>query len=631
MKKQEGVFDAKQIVMLAVLLSGAALSVLNQTSVTPMLPVIKDELDVSSSLVQWLVSGFSLVSAVVIPVTAYMMTRFKTRNIFFASMGMFIVGSLICAVAPNFVFLLIGRILQAACAGVMMPLATNVMLLVFPIEKRGFALGIYSLITSLMPAIGPAVAGGLTDTLGWRSVYIIMLALGAAITLFAVFSLRNYGETNPVSLDVPSVILSALGLVALLYGISATSDEGLTPLTCGMIVAGIIIIAIFVVRQNRIETPVLKMEVFKHRRFTVGLAIIMIIMFAANGPAIVVPLLVQEGLGQSATVTGLMSIPTAIVGAIAALAAGRLFDRFGGRPLAITGSLIMALSFVAAAFMMEPYGVVWIVVCNMFWNLGMMSTCTPLNTWALGFLPDELIPHGNAMSTTLRQVSMSISIALFATLLAVASSGDASVSAQQAMVFGSRITFFLEAALCVIALILILVFVKPGQEAEFDSATEKEGERIHARDFMRIHLPVLKEDATLREAMELFIREGTTDSPVVNEKGNLVAFLSSSDIMRQLVSHNVLAPDLGGWSEIGDNSKLRDRLDQIIDCSVMTLATKNVVCVQANDSIEQICRVLSQKRFKKVPVLDGENLVGTINRDDVIGHIMKMLTRASSS
>ncbi|WP_251198176.1 DHA2 family efflux MFS transporter permease subunit [Anaerotardibacter muris] len=628
MSSKEHYLDKKQIIMVAVLIMGAAISVLNQTSITPMLPIIIQEMDVTSSTAQWLVSGFSLVTAVIIPVSAYLMKRFSTRAVYFVSMGLFIVGSALCCIAPNFAILMTGRIMQAACAGVLMPLATSIMLLVFPPERRGSAMGLYSLITSLMPAVGPAVAGGLTDTVGWRLVYIIMLVIALAITVFAIATLRNYGRAERVALDVPSVILSALGLVALLTGISLVGDGGFTLFSGGLMLAGIVIIALFVFRQTRLDQPVLNMAVFKYRRFVIGLSIVVVVMIIVGAPAATIPLIVQQGLGESPTITGLLSLPASLVGAATALTAGRLFDRIGGRPLALVGSSILVIAYLGAMCMVEEYGVLWMAAFMILTNLGMMFVTTPLNTWALGFLPDELIPHGNAMSNTLRQVGMSISISFFVVLMAVVANTQGGMANPQAVILGGRATFLCEGILALIVLAAIAIFVKQGQEAQIDAAQPKASSEALARDFMRIDTPFLTDKATLREAMALFNREGTTDSPIIDEKGRVVAFLSSGDIMAQLVERQVIAPDLTGWSMLDTNETFRTRLTDLIDRNVMGVATQNVVTVRADDSLDDVCRLLSKRQFKKVPVVEDGRLVGTINRDDVVHHIMDILAKA---
>lgn len=147
---------------------------------------------------------------------------------------------------------------------------------------------------------------------------------------------------------------------------------------------------------------------------------------------------------------------------------------------------------------------------------------------------------------------------------------------------------------------------------------------------MRINVPFLTMEATVREAMALFAKEGITDSPIIDEKGTVCAFPSSSDIMNQLVGHKMIAPDLSGWSTIGDNETLAGRLSDIIDRNVMGIATKNVVIVGADDSFEHVCALLAQRRFKKVPVVENGRLIGTINRDDVVQHILSILAKTEA-
>ena len=157
----------------------------------------------------------------------------------------------------------------------------------------------------------------------------------------------------------------------------------------------------------------------------------------------------------------------------------------------------------------------------------------------------------------------------------------------------------------------------------------QELERAKARDVMRINVPFLTEDMTVRGAMELFTREGVTDSPVIDAQGHVIAFLSSSDIMRQLVARNMLTPDYTGLVALAQNADMQSRLAEIIDRNVMGMATKNVITVHADSSFEHVCTLLAQKRFKKVPVVEDGRLVGTINRDDVVHHIMDALAKAN--
>ena len=171
----------KEMVMVAVLLAGTLLAVLNQTLLSPALPAIMGDLGVDATTVQWLTSGYSLVEAVVIPLSAYLIGRFSTRQLFISAFIIFTIGSLSATLAPNFWALLLGRVLQALCTGMSMPMVFTVILLIFPREKRGTAMGVIGLIIGFAPAVGPSLAGLLVDTVGWRALFAIVTTLAVIV------------------------------------------------------------------------------------------------------------------------------------------------------------------------------------------------------------------------------------------------------------------------------------------------------------------------------------------------------------------------------------------------------------------------------------------------------------------
>ncbi len=184
----ESSFNLRKLApLIAVLLSGAFITILNQTLLGTALPPIMKDLQITESTVQWLQSVFMLVNGIMIPVTAFLIDRFTTRRLFLTAMGLFTLGTLVCAVAPGFTFLLIGRILQASGAGIMMPLMQTIMFLIFPINKRGTAMGIFGLVISFAPAIGPSLSGWLVDQFPWRSVFIVVLPIAVANIIAAYF------------------------------------------------------------------------------------------------------------------------------------------------------------------------------------------------------------------------------------------------------------------------------------------------------------------------------------------------------------------------------------------------------------------------------------------------------------
>lgn len=317
----------KELVMVGVLLVGVLLAVLNQTLLSPALPAIMGDLQVDATTVQWLTSGYSLVEAVVIPLSAYLIGRFSTRQLFISAFALFTAGSLAAAVAPNFWVLLLGRVLQAACTGMSMPMVFTVILLVFPREKRGTAMGVIGLIIGFAPAVGPSVAGLLVDSVGWRALFAIVTVLSVVVIVLAVVVLRNYGNFARAPFDKLSVVLSTVGLVCVLYGLSTFASSDNMAVTAGLIAAGLVLCALYVRRQLTLPEPMLQVGILRTRKYATAVVIIVIVQAALMGTGVITPLYIQGVLGFSATMSGVAMLPGALIGAFMGLVSGRLFDR----------------------------------------------------------------------------------------------------------------------------------------------------------------------------------------------------------------------------------------------------------------------------------------------------------------
>src|SRR5699024_6550051 len=206
--------------MAALLLAGSFIAILNQTLMITAIPPIMDEMNISANTAQWLTTVFMLVNGVMIPITAFLIERFTTRQLFMTAMSVFTVGTIVGGLAPNFIILLVGRIIQSAGAGIMLPLMQTVFLLIFPVNKRGAAMGYIGLVISFAPAIGPTLSGWVTAHYSWSFLFLLILPLAILIIFIAYFILRNVTELTYPKLDIPSIILSSVGFGGLLFGFS---------------------------------------------------------------------------------------------------------------------------------------------------------------------------------------------------------------------------------------------------------------------------------------------------------------------------------------------------------------------------------------------------------------------------
>lgn len=245
----------KQIVMLVVLIFGTFLTVLNQTATTPAIPSIMADMGVSAATAQWLTTGFTLVNAIMIPITAYLTDRYSTRRLFIVAMSIFTVGSLISGWGPSFSLVLIGRLVQACGAGILMPMVMTVLLLSFPVEKRGTAMGIFGFVIAFAPAIGPTVAGVIVDRYGWHVMFFAIAILSFLIIIVSLFVLERGGAKKAgAKLDKASVIMSSLGFGALLYGFSVIGSSGISIAAIIATLVGSVSLVLFFVASSSLTS-----------------------------------------------------------------------------------------------------------------------------------------------------------------------------------------------------------------------------------------------------------------------------------------------------------------------------------------------------------------------------------------
>lgn len=331
--------------MIAILFVGAFVSFLNNTLLNVALPTMMEDFKVTYATVQWLVTGYMLVSGVLIPASAFLITRFNTRPLFIVATVIFTVGTALAAYSPTFSILLIGRMLQAVGSSVMGPLLMNVMLISFPIEKRGAAMGVFGLVMISAPAIGPTLSGYIVEHYDWRVLFGMILPFALISLLLSIWKLKNILPTKKVTLDYFSLVLSTIGFGGILYGFSTAGNDGWSdPIVITTIVIGVIGVVLFVLRQLRLETPLLSMEIFKARPFAYAAIINTVIAMALMGGMILTPAYVQNVRGIDPLESGLMMLPGAIVMGLMSPITGKLFDKMGPRILAVVGLTITTVS-----------------------------------------------------------------------------------------------------------------------------------------------------------------------------------------------------------------------------------------------------------------------------------------------
>ncbi len=634
--------------LLAVLYVCAFVASFNENIVNVGLVDIMGEFGVGSATAQWLVTGYMVVSAVVVSVVAFLLNRFNLRNLFFFGAGMLALGSVVDVFAPTFSILLVARLAQALGTGIFIPMMMNTVLTVAPRKKLGSYLAIGSCCITFGPAFGPVVGGVMVTFFGWRSVFAVpsvaMIALIAAGSMF-VYSVS---EQKRAKLDIFSVLLSCVGLTAFVVGLSNLTVNLVAALGC--IAFGIAVIAVFVLRQGRIDNPVLDMRPMRNPKFSLACVLVIVAMMTTFSLSVLLPLYFEGAAGTTALVAGVLLLVPILFNALTALLGGRIMDKRGEWPLLPGGFLLIVVGMVSTCLVAGSVSLVAVVVAASVVYAGVGFVMSPAQTAGLKQLTNDLHPFGVALINTLIMVAASIGPSLFVGVLS--STADAQVAAgfsvAEAQAAGFIAAAWVAAGIGLFGLVVSFVYTRfilrkeSAEEGRSEQAcmAEREigvisvaGNLYPAADSSRFSLAaIMKRDAyviadsqPVYKAVELMLEHRTSGLPVVNAQGGVVGFISDGDIMKTLADRSdgaTAMPLTYSMAVFANDLEFDDRLDQLMRSNVMDVATHHVVSIEEDTPIEKVCATLGERRIKKAPVLRNGTLVGTVSRADVSRSLM---------
>ncbi|MBB6450721.1 EmrB/QacA subfamily drug resistance transporter [Geomicrobium halophilum] len=460
--------DLHKAPIVSVLLIGAFMAILNQTLLTTALPHLMRDLNITENSAQWVTTIFMLVNGIMIPITAFLIEKYTTRGLFLTAMLLFAAGTLICALSPSFSTLIMGRIVQASGAGIMMPLMQTSLLLLFPVERRGTAMGMAGLVIAFAPAIGPTLSGWLVEQYHWSILFWVIFPLAVFNIIFASVFLRNISTLRAPSVDILSIVLSTFGFGGLLFGFSSAGDGRWSSMDVWLpIIVGFIALYFFINRQLKLKQPILEFRVFHSRVFALSTVIGVIVFVSMISTATILPIYMQNMNQFTAFEAGLIMLPGAVLMGVMSPIMGRIFDRIGARYLAIPGLTLILITSVLFSFLSSTTSVAYLSIVYALRLMGTAMTMMPVTTAGINSLPRELIPHGTAMNNTMRQVSASIGTALLVTVMTTTALNpkEASVSVDEALVHGVNMSYIAASGLALIGVILALfIRSKPHEE-----------------------------------------------------------------------------------------------------------------------------------------------------------------------
>ena len=449
------------VVIAAVFLLGSFITFLNSTFMNVALTDIMQDLNVSISTVQWLSTGYMLALGIVIPFTAFLVNRFKTKTLFLTSMSLFTIGTIIGAMATNFPTLLVARFIQGLSGGVTVPLMQTVFMLIFPIKSRGFAMGIVGIVLAFAPAVGPTLSGWIINSYPWKYLFYIPIPFAILDIILAFFLLKNVTGGKKVSMDFLSLIASTIGFGALLYGFSNAGNYEWSDTHVYLpLLIGALFIVLFIWRQLTMKDPILNLSIFKSKTFVFSTIIVMITYAGLISSELILPMYLENIKGYSAFDTGLALMPGAIVMGIMNPITGKIFDKYGARYLALIGLIILTLGTFGLSFLTPDTTRTYVVVVYALRMFGISMLTMPLTTSGLNSLHRSLYAHGNAANSTLRQVAGSIGTSIIITIMSKGSLNSTATNPLEAQVSGMNLAFASIGALTFIGLIIAFYVVK---------------------------------------------------------------------------------------------------------------------------------------------------------------------------
>lgn len=454
-KDVTAITDRKRtLIFINIVLSCIASSLL-ATALTTALPAIISDLNISVTTGQWLTSGYSLAMGIMMPLTAFLIRRFKTRKLYLTSIAIFIGGLILCTIAPNFPFMMTARIMQAAGNGMLTSMAQVIILTIYPAEKCGTAMGWYGLSIGAAPVIAPTLAGIIVDAINWQAIFYISIAIMTVSFIFALFVFEDVLKTEDTKFDTISFILSAFAFGGITLGIGNIGSYNFVSLQVLFTLSiGSISSAMFIYRQLHLESPFLELRMLKNKNYMLSVIGSMLLYLIMMGSSMIMPLYAQSIMGCSATVSGLIVLPGSIIMAVISPLVGKIYDRLGMRLLFISGALFMLLSNIGMFFITMNTSVWLASFYNAIRNASIGCLMMPLVTWGTSSIKMELTADATALLTSLRTIFGAIGTAVFVGIMTSVANNSVSTYGSNSSIHGLNIAF-----LCMSALTCILVLI----------------------------------------------------------------------------------------------------------------------------------------------------------------------------
>ena len=423
------------------LLSGTFTMSISQSSLSTAYPTLMKFFGVTAPTIQWLTTGFMLIMCIMMPISPWLLNNFSFKKIFLSVVAIFAIGTFVIIIAPNFPMAMLGRGLEAIGVGILFPSFQSVLMTITPESKRGATMGYAGLVIGSALASGPIISGIVLNFLQWQGLFVIFLLIMIVIFISGLINIKDVMPRHKASLDLISTVY-LLGLIGLLYVVNqagATKSFGTNLII--LLVISLILTFLFIHRQLTKQEPLLDLKVMKNFNFDLAVLLTGFSYISLIVVTIIYPLYYQNILHTSVLMSGLALVPPAIVLSILNPLTGRLADRIGFKSTLITGMSMIVVGWFLL-FVIQAKLSIWpmILIATLIEG-GNAFVMMPATTLGGNALPEDLIPHGTAIITTVRQLLGSLGVSL-ATLILVTTNQNHHLPANNGLIGYQRVFAF---------------------------------------------------------------------------------------------------------------------------------------------------------------------------------------------
>ena len=413
--------DRRTLIICAVVMIGAVMSILDMTVVNVALDRLSVEFDAPFSTVQWVVTAYTLALAAVIPATGWASDRFGMKRIYIGAVGAFTLGSVLCTVAWSLESLIAFRVVQGVGGGMVLPVITTIVTKQAGPHRRGRVMGILGVPLLAAPVFGPILGGWLVDAVSWRAVFLINLPIGLVAMALAEVVLDRDRPQPGHRLDWLGMALLSPGLTLMIFGFAESPEHGFAAARTWLpLLAGLALIAVFFVHSWRSPVPLIDVRTFVHTRAGPAAATVLLLSAGLFGVLLMVPVYFQVARGTSALESGLLVAPQGVGAMVAMPIAGWLADRHGpfwlpacGVPISIVGTVPFTMLSTTTSFTL-------LCAFNVLVGFGMGIAFMPAMTAAMNSVPERAIARTSTAMNILDQTGASIGAAVLSVVLAAA-------------------------------------------------------------------------------------------------------------------------------------------------------------------------------------------------------------------